>query len=33
MATDNTAPEALLERLFDAFEEERWDEFARDCRR
>jgi len=27
MATDKTAPEALLERLFDAFEEERWEEF------
>lgn len=25
--TDTTDPEALLERLFDAFEEERWEEY------
>jgi hypothetical protein len=27
MTTDDTAPERLLERLFTAFEEERWDEY------
>lgn len=27
MAPDNTAPAALLERLFDAFAEERWEEY------
>jgi hypothetical protein len=27
MATNNTDPEALLERLFDAFENERWEEY------
>lgn len=27
MATDSTKPAALLERLFDAFEHERWEEY------
>lgn len=27
MTTDGTDPTALLERLFDAFEEERWEEY------